>query len=570
MTTFSSLVGWDEAKCRPIYRHHQATTTLLLLEQQQPSFVDINILPHKVKKIAINTVIADSSTSHDVVPRRKRRDRAISNSSNRQQERVSLSPLYNLVTAAAFNDDDNVLAHANHATSQQHYPLFSNYHNNNKDNKDNNTKSHRVSYDAATRWTKTKRRYGTNKKLGILNNSNMSHTSQQIVDDVLFDTIDSIAIIPSTAAVNCNDRIMMIEVEEGGEQYLVFNENNDRQEGRSTIDESSRSATSSSLLHGNRDRVGDCYDRHRRRNISHNIQRIHQEIDTLVDHPLLVEYQCELDHPELDVITYSNNNVKIPEIVQHTDELVITTPSSKQRGEEQQQLNSFSNEYKSEEDDERYELDEYDIPSIFNPTIEDSYLIQGDENILLQLINTTILSQDDDNTAGFDKHFAIDETGSTSRIQRRRGSTYGDGKPVWTSSKPISSVSLNGPRSKIIVGWDDDKGRPIYRITSCKLNSLSNNHDEDPCPLPSTRPLEKSEIGSIPKQRKQKKKVYSTLFKRTGLSQAVRDEMDIDQPPLSPLLHDPPPPPSACCTTIVTNLNIIQTIDVGFAPHTTS
>jgi len=589
MTTVLQLVGWDEAKCRPIYRHRQAPLPSLEQQQHQSSFVDINIHPPIIKrssslvvsrkknknatKIAMNTAVADSS-SHDVVvpARRKRGDRAISNSSNRQHhERVSLSPPHNNI----------IVTDVNHATSLLHHRLFNN-NNNDNNNSNNNNYYHRVSLDAATRWTKTKRRYGKN-NMGVSsnnnnnnnNNNNMSHT-HEMLDDVIFVIDDSFAILPPAAAVvNCNDDVwMMMEDEEGGEDLVVFNENNDgREEGRATtIDESSnRSATSSSsLLHGNRDGVGeDCDDRHRRRKISHsNIQPIHREIDPLlmVDHPLHVdEYHCELDHPDLDEVTNSKNDdvVEFPEIVQHADELVITTPSSKkQLGEEQRQLtDSFSNENESEEDDERYyyELDEYDTPSIFNP----------------QLHNTAILTQDDDeNTAvidstGFDDHFAIDETGSTtSRIhpskgERRRGSTYGDGKPVWTSSKLISSSeSLNGPRGKIIVGWDDDKGRPIYRTTACESNSLSTNNIDDPCLLPSTRSLNESEVknSTIPKQKqKKKKKVYATLFKKTGLSQAVRDEMDID-PPSSPLLDDPPPP--ACRTTVVTEYNI-QTIDVG-------
>ena len=586
MTTVQ-LVGWDEAKCRPIYRHRQAPLPSLEQQQRQSSFVDINIHPppiikssslvvsrkkknKKATKIAMNTAVADSSSHDAVVPgRRKRRDRAIlSNysSNNRQHhERVSLSPSHNIIVTAA----------ASSFNLYHHRRLFNNNNNNNNNNDNNNSNRNnyhrRVSFDAATRWTKTRRRYGKN-DMGVSsnnNNNNMSYT-HEIVDDVIFVIDDSFAILPpavaaaaAAAVVNCNDGMrMMMEDEEGGED-LVFNENNDGQEGRATttIDESSRSSdTSTSLLHGNRDGVGkDCDDRRhrRRRKISHDSQRIHREIDPLmmVDHPLRVDqYQCESDHPELDEVTNSkSDDVEFPEIVQHADELVIiTTPSSKkqQRGEEQRQLtDSFSNENESEEDDERYyyELDEYDTPSIFNPTIEDAYLIQGDENVKSQLHNTAIiLTQDDDdeNTAvidstGFDDHFAIDETGSTtSRIhpskgERRRGSTYGDGKPVWKSSKLISSESTNGPRGKIIVGWDDDKGRPIYRTTACESNSLSTNID-DPCLLPSTRSLDESEVknSTIPKQKQKKKKVYATLFKKTGLSQAVRDEMDID-PPLS-------------------------------------
>lgn len=618
MTTVQ-LVGWDEAKCRPIYRHRQAPLPSLEQRQHQSSsFVDINIHPPIIKssslvvsrkknknatKIAMNTAVADDSSSHDVVvPGRKRGDRAISNySSNRQHhERISLSPPHNIIVTAAssFNDDDgdDTAAHVvNHATSRLlHHRLFNNNYNDN--NNGNNNNYHRVRLDAATRWTKTKRRYGKN-NMGVSSNNknnNMSYT-HKIVDDVIFVIDESFAILPPAAAVvNCNDGIWMMEDEEVGGDYLVFNEDNDGREGRATtIDESSRSDTSSSLLHGNRDGVGeDCDDRHRRRKISHDIQRIHREIDPLlmVDHPLhhVDQYQCESsDHPELDEVTNSkNDDVEFPEIVQHADELVITTPSSKkQRGEEQRQLtDSFSNENESEEDDERYyELDEYDTPSIFNPTIEDAYLIQGDEHVISQLHNTAILTtqDDDENTAvidstGFDDHFAIDETGSTtSRIhiskgERRRGSTYGDGKPVWTSSKLIPSESLNGPRGKkIIVGWDDDKGRPIYRTTACcESNSLSTNNIDDPCLLPSTRPLDESEVknSTIPKQKQKKKKVYATLFKKTGLSQAVRDEMDID-PPSSPLLDDPPP--TACRTTVVTEYNI-QTIDVGLHSTQTS
>jgi hypothetical protein len=487
-------------------------------------------------------------------------------------------------------NDDNDLAHANHDTisQQQHYPLF--YNNNDNNNISSSNKTHRVGYDAATRWTKTKRRYGKNNKVGgvsslnINNNNIMSHTmQQQIVDDVLFVMNDSLAILSpaATAGVNNNDRIMIIdsgdEEEEGGE-YLVFNkDNNGQEEGRATsLDEFS--ATSSSSLHGNRDRVKDCDG------ISH-IQRFNQEIDSplVVDSPLNVEYQeCLLDHPppvecysEFDEVTHSNNIhvTTFSENVQHTNnELVITTPSTKQqRGDEQQQQqlidsisNNEHNKGENEDDDERYELDEYDTPSIFNPTIYSNLTQEGDECSISPLHITTTLTRREENintdidcATEFDNKFAIDKTIGSSRIhlsKERKRTTYGDGKPVWASNK----LSLSTENHPMIVGWDDTKGRPIYCTTARESNSLSKNKN-DVC-LPSTRSLDESEINSnIPKQRKQKKRVYTTLFKRTGLSQSVRDEMDIDQPPSSSLLDDPPPPRT---TAVVAELNM-QTITDG-------
>jgi hypothetical protein len=134
-----------------------------------------------------------------------------------------------------------------------------------------------------------------------------------------------------------------------------------------------------------------------------------------------------------------------------------------------------------------------------------------------------------DKVASINLMFDDEEFRAITKEKRR---SYGDSKPVWTSNMIASRNESDGIVG--LVGWDDAKCRPIYRATS-RLNIPSKDASswaDESSKKSDPRPLEGSNVN----YKRHQKKVYATLFKKTGLSRAMRDEMNINSP--SPM-HDP-------------------------------
>ena len=207
----------------------------------------------------------------------------------------------------------------------------------------------------------------------------------------------------------------------------------------------------------------------------------------------------------------------------------VSTPS-KQR--EQQSIDCLRtiDSLQSELDERRYGSDEDDSPT-FDPTCE-TPLTRGEESAISPHIHARRDSNVDE-FAEFDISFGDHEPNTQPKEKRR---TYGDVKPVWMSNKLASTSAAFG-----IIGWDDAKCRPIFHAppshpvpsteaSTCVITSSGKS-------LPPPDDPRTHEGSNVYNKRPQKKKVYATLFKKSGLSQTMRDEMDIDSPPP---VRDPP------------------------------
>lgn len=94
---------------------------------------------------------------------------------------------------------------------------------------------------------------------------------------------------------------------------------------------------------------------------------------------------------------------------------------------------------------------------------------------------------------------------------------YGDDKPVWMSNKHASAAAPSNTVTKAI-GWDDEKCRPIY---APHLARNTEPHDRPPRDGPGIHNIKRTQ---------KKRPVYSSLFKKKGLTQAARDKMEIGSP----------------------------------------
>jgi len=184
----------------------------------------------------------------------------------------------------------------------------------------------------------------------------------------------------------------------------------------------------------------------------------------------------------------------------------------------------------SEVDERRYGSDEDDLPT-FYPTSCEIPLTRGEESAISPHIHARRDSNVDE-FAEFDITFDDQEPTDQTKQKRR---SYGDVKPVWMSNK-LASTGASG-----IIGWDDAKCRPIFHApprhpvpsneaSTCVITSIGKS-------LPPSDDPRTPGGSSVHNKRTQKKKVYATLFKKSGLSQTMRDAMGMDSPPP---VRDPP------------------------------
>ena len=184
----------------------------------------------------------------------------------------------------------------------------------------------------------------------------------------------------------------------------------------------------------------------------------------------------------------------------------------------------------SQVDERRYGLDEDNSPT-FDPTSCVTPLTRGEESVISPHIHTRRDSNVDE-FAEFDITFDDQEPSAQTKEKRR---SYGDVKPVWMSNKLASTGAFG------IIGWDDVRCRPIFHApprhpvpsneaSTCGITSIGKS-------LPPSDDLRTPGGSSVHNKQTQKKKVYSTLFKKTGLSQTMRDVMGMDYPPP---VRDPP------------------------------
>ena len=156
---------------------------------------------------------------------------------------------------------------------------------------------------------------------------------------------------------------------------------------------------------------------------------------------------------------------------------------------------------------------------------------RGEESAISPHIHTRRDSNVDE-FAEFDITFDDQEPTAQTKEKRR---SYGDVKPVWMSNKLASTGAFG------IIGWDDARCRPIFHApprhpvpsneaSTCVITSIGKS-------LPPSDDPRTPGGSSVHNKRTQKKKVYSTLFKKTGLSQTMRDVMGMDNPPR---VRDPP------------------------------
>ena len=214
----------------------------------------------------------------------------------------------------------------------------------------------------------------------------------------------------------------------------------------------------------------------------------------------------------------------------HNESDSFASTPSKHREHQSMDCPRTIDSLQSEVDERRYGLDEDDSPT-FDPTSCVTPLTRGEESVISPHIHTRRDSNVDE-FAEFDITFDDQEPSAQTKEKRR---SYGDVKPVWMSNKLASTGAFG------IIGWDDVRCRPIFHApprhpvpsneaSTCGITSIGKS-------LPPSDDLRTPRGSSVHNKRTQKKKVYSTLFKKTGLSQTMRDVMGMDYPPP---VRDPP------------------------------
>jgi len=147
----------------------------------------------------------------------------------------------------------------------------------------------------------------------------------------------------------------------------------------------------------------------------------------------------------------------------------------------------------------------------------DTPLTKGEEST----ISPNAYKLDHSPSSDFDVTFDEPESHAL-RKERRR--SYGDVKPVSMSNKyAAATTAAASDGSAKVIGWDDAKCRPIYNAPPARNAQSEDSPD-------SYSPANKGDGSHMRNKRTQKKRVYTSLFKKTGLSQAARDKMEIDSP----------------------------------------
>lgn len=115
----------------------------------------------------------------------------------------------------------------------------------------------------------------------------------------------------------------------------------------------------------------------------------------------------------------------------------------------------------------------------------------------------------------------FDEPRSPAQPKEKRRS-YGNAKPVWVPNK-LETTAPGALGGHAEVGWDEALCRPIYAEPPAR--------DAPPRDAPDgLGPADGGPGALVREKRTQKKRVYTSFFKKTGLSRAVRDRMEIDSP----------------------------------------
>ena len=177
----------------------------------------------------------------------------------------------------------------------------------------------------------------------------------------------------------------------------------------------------------------------------------------------------------------------------------------------------------------------------FDMAVSDTPMTRGEESISINLTGQQHRHESGSNEFDEDEFdFTFDDRESSSsshKLQpvKEKRRSYGDSKPVW--------MPLNKNNSDIVgvreddtakVEWDEERGRPIYHAppkrtarsqesSNCATNKAITSNDDIP----------KDESTKVSNKRgASKKRVYTTLFKKQGLSQTARYKMDESPSPL--------------------------------------
>jgi hypothetical protein len=230
------------------------------------------------------------------------------------------------------------------------------------------------------------------------------------------------------------------------------------------------------------------------------------EIDPLIEPSTMQESEADLVKEECnDYRSYSKHSLLYSDPFSYS-------PSSKRGKQSIDDLLKIDT-LQHEVVEQRYGSDENDS-STFDSIYESSF----SPNIHARC------DSNDDKVASVNLMFDDQEYHELTKEKRR---SYGDSKPVWTSTKVAPRNESDGIVG--LIGWDDAKCRPIYRATSRHYvpSNYASSWTDELSDKSDPRPLKGSDVYQ---KRPHKKKVYATLFKKTGLSRAMRDEMDVNAP----------------------------------------
>ena len=186
---------------------------------------------------------------------------------------------------------------------------------------------------------------------------------------------------------------------------------------------------------------------------------------------------------------------------------------------------------------------ELDSPAV-DSTMDTPYT-RGDESISINLTGGLQHRHDSGSSNQFDEFdFTFDnpeQQQSSKKPVKEKRRSYGDAKPVWTTSNVQSdTANANGnDAAKGGIEWDEQKARPVYHAPPKRRETQTQESadvDVDDHDVESNEQHDEEERknNEHSKQVPPKKRVYTTLFKKPGLSQTARYNMDSLSPVRDP------------------------------------
>ena len=261
----------------------------------------------------------------------------------------------------------------------------------------------------------------------------------------------------------------------------------------------------------------------------HDKSMEHGEEEYYDQSPAMHDFNTDFDADGLDHKSLKNNDIR--------GEESPTASSSTTRNDTSKVAFSGKQGIKSNEKEEEDSLD-------FYMAVSDTPMTRGEESISINLTGQQHRHESGSNEFDEDEFdFTFDDRESSSsshKLQpvKEKRRSYGDSKPVWMPlNKNNSDIAGVREDDTAKVEWDEERGRPIYHAPpkqtarSQESSNCAISYDKS-VPSSSDHLLKDESTKVSNKRGASKKRVYTTLFKKQGLSQTARYKMDESPSPL--------------------------------------